>query len=115
NSSFVSVAADPTVPVASILTRPQGWIADSAHARHAKIPLPRDLYAPERHNSSGVEFGDRAALAALLAEVREAAAPCEAVPMVDGVALSGIARRIHSPIDGAFAGTVREADDAIVA
>ena len=30
------------------------------NARNRKIPLPRDLYAPERINSPGVEFGDRA-------------------------------------------------------
>ena len=39
NSSFVSVAADPAVPVAEILRRPQQWIADAAHARHPRIPL----------------------------------------------------------------------------
>ena len=67
NSSFVAVAADPNVPVETILKRPQEWIVDAAHARHPHIPLPRDLYRPSRLNSSGVEFGDRAALAALLA------------------------------------------------
>src|SRR5437773_7649637 len=55
NSSFVSVAADPSVPIATILERPQHWIVDARHARHPKIPLPRDLYAPGRRNSSGVE------------------------------------------------------------
>ncbi len=59
NSSFVSVAADPAVPISEILKRPQHWIADASHARHPRIPLPRDLYAPERRNSAGVEFGDR--------------------------------------------------------
>src|ERR671937_198093 len=44
NSSFVSVAADPSVPVGTILQRPQEWIADASHARHPRIPLPRDLY-----------------------------------------------------------------------
>src|SRR6267154_99454 len=60
NSSFVAVAADPSVPVSEILRRPQDWIADASHARHPRIPLPRDLYAPARRNSEGVEFGDRA-------------------------------------------------------
>ena len=46
NSSFVAEAADPNVPIESILKRPQAWIADSQHARHPKIPLPRDLYRP---------------------------------------------------------------------
>src|SRR6185295_15299785 len=73
NSSFVSVAADPSVPVSTILKRPQAWIADASHARHPRIPLPRDLYGAERKNSAGVEFGDRAALEALLAGVTGAA------------------------------------------
>ena len=74
NSSFVAVAADPNVPIEAILKRPQAWIGDAAHARHPHIPLPRDLYRPARLNSSGVEFGDRAALDALLAEVARRAA-----------------------------------------
>ena len=59
NSSFVAVAADPSVPVEALLKRPQSWIGDAAHARHPNIPLPRDLYGPERRNSAGVEFGHR--------------------------------------------------------
>jgi RHH-type proline utilization regulon transcriptional repressor/proline dehydrogenase/delta 1-pyrroline-5-carboxylate dehydrogenase len=72
NSSFVSVAADPSVPVSAILKRPQAWIADASRARHPRIPLPRDLYGT-RKNSAGVEFGDRASLEALLAGVKSAA------------------------------------------
>src|SRR5262249_10783197 len=60
NSSFVSVAADPGVPIREILKRPQDWVADARHARHRRIPLPRDLYGAARRNSAGVEFGDRA-------------------------------------------------------
>ena len=44
NSSFVSVAADPSVPIETILRRPQSWIGDASHARHSHIPLPRDLF-----------------------------------------------------------------------
>jgi RHH-type transcriptional regulator, proline utilization regulon repressor / proline dehydrogenase / delta 1-pyrroline-5-carboxylate dehydrogenase len=115
NSSFVSVAADPAVPVASLLTRPQAWIADGSHARHPRIPLPRDLYGAARRNSAGVEFGDRASLDALLAGVR-AAAPrdARAVSLVDGRAREGIGRAVISPIDGKIVGHVSEADDAIV-
>ena len=72
NSSFVSVAADPRVPIEEILRRPQSRIADARHARNKKIPLPRDLYRPERQNSSGIEFGEQASLDALLAEIRAA-------------------------------------------
>src|SRR5579863_5734749 len=100
NSSFVSVAADPNVPIAEILRRPQSLIAGASAARNRKIPLPRDLYRPERQNSAGIEFGERASLDALLREVRAGTqAAVEAAPLIDGVGLAGIARRIVSPID----------------
>jgi RHH-type transcriptional regulator, proline utilization regulon repressor / proline dehydrogenase / delta 1-pyrroline-5-carboxylate dehydrogenase len=114
NSSFVSVTADPNVPVETILRRPQSWIADSAHARHSHIPMPRDLFAPARRNSSGVEFGDSEALEALLAEIRTAPASVNAAPLVDGVVLSGAKRNMISPIDGGTIGTAQEGDAAIV-
>src|SRR6202050_4363283 len=59
NSSFVSVAADESVPIADILRRPQSRIAGPGQARNKKIPLPCDLYRPERENSAGGEFGER--------------------------------------------------------
>jgi RHH-type proline utilization regulon transcriptional repressor/proline dehydrogenase/delta 1-pyrroline-5-carboxylate dehydrogenase len=84
NSSFVAVAADANVPVETILRRPQSWIGDASHARHPHIPLPRDLYKPARLNSAGVEFGDRAALDALVVEAkREAPRALPAVPPGD--------------------------------
>ena len=72
NSSFVSVAADPNVPIADLLKTPRDLIGDPQHARHSHIPLPRDLFGAERRNSSGVEFGERAALDGLLAEIKAA-------------------------------------------
>src|SRR4029079_178698 len=77
-------AADPKVPIESILKRPQAWIGDATHARHPHIPLPRDLYRPTRLNSSGVEFGDRVALNALVDEVKRGAPKqAPAVPPLD--------------------------------
>jgi RHH-type transcriptional regulator, proline utilization regulon repressor / proline dehydrogenase / delta 1-pyrroline-5-carboxylate dehydrogenase len=114
NSSFVSVAADPAVPIESILRRPQSWIADASHARHSHIPLPRDLFAPARRNSAGIEFGDRAAVEALLAEIRAAPENVRAAPLIDGVCVLGRERALVSPIDGQSIGTVQEGDEAIV-
>jgi RHH-type proline utilization regulon transcriptional repressor/proline dehydrogenase/delta 1-pyrroline-5-carboxylate dehydrogenase len=115
NSSFVSVAADPAVPIESILKRPQAWIVSAQHARHPKIPVPRDLYRPARVNSAGLEFGDRAALAALLAEVaRNTPVDARAAPIIDGVDLDGPSRPVVSPIDAVTAiGQVIEGDAAI--
>jgi RHH-type proline utilization regulon transcriptional repressor/proline dehydrogenase/delta 1-pyrroline-5-carboxylate dehydrogenase len=115
NSSFVSVAADARVPIADILKRPQRFIADPSAARHPRIALPRDLYGATRRNSTGVELGHHASLAALVADVR-AAAPREpvAAPLIDGVAVAGHRRPVASPIDGAAIGAVIEGDEAIV-
>jgi RHH-type proline utilization regulon transcriptional repressor/proline dehydrogenase/delta 1-pyrroline-5-carboxylate dehydrogenase len=115
NSSFVSVSADPSVPIETILRRPQSWIADVTDARHSHIPLPRDLFASSRLNSAGIDFGDSASLAALLAEIAAAPTSVDAAPLVGGVALSARRRNVVSPIDGKAVGTVQEGDEAIVA
>jgi RHH-type transcriptional regulator, proline utilization regulon repressor / proline dehydrogenase / delta 1-pyrroline-5-carboxylate dehydrogenase len=114
NSSFVSVAADLNVPIAEILRRPQSLIAGPKTAHSSRIPLPRDIYQPERRGAAGVEFGDRAALRALLDEVQDGTrGPGFAAPLIDGVELPGVERELISPIDGSLIGTVCEADAAI--
>ncbi|MCK1367193.1 bifunctional proline dehydrogenase/L-glutamate gamma-semialdehyde dehydrogenase PutA [Bradyrhizobium sp. 62] len=70
NSSFVAQASDYRVPVTALLQRPADAVVRPQQASHPKIPLPGDLFAPERRNSRGVEFGARAALERLLTEVK---------------------------------------------
>ncbi len=77
NSSFVSQAADPAVPVDALLARPATALAAGLVA--PGLPLPDALYTGRR-NSRGVEFGDGAALSALLAEVAAARMPHEPAP-----------------------------------
>src|SRR6516165_6781038 len=85
NSSFVSVAADASVPIGKILRRPQSWIGAPAQARNRKISRPRDIFLPQRRAAAGVDFGDRANLDALLGEIRRAATTgAEAAPLVNG-------------------------------
>jgi RHH-type proline utilization regulon transcriptional repressor/proline dehydrogenase/delta 1-pyrroline-5-carboxylate dehydrogenase len=112
NSSFVSASADPAVPVETLLKRPHDWIVSPEAARPRRLPLPADLYAPERVNSAGVEFGDSAALAALRAAIARAGAgaPVKAVPLIDGRPLPGAIRSVTSPVDGSLVGAVEEAD-----
>jgi RHH-type proline utilization regulon transcriptional repressor/proline dehydrogenase/delta 1-pyrroline-5-carboxylate dehydrogenase len=69
NSSFVALAADETVPVAKLLKRPADVIGSADNAAHPNIPLPRDLFSPQRANSRGLEFGERAGLDQLVAAV----------------------------------------------
>ncbi|MEE1656790.1 bifunctional proline dehydrogenase/L-glutamate gamma-semialdehyde dehydrogenase PutA [Microvirga sp. CF3062] len=115
NSSFVSVAADPNVPVQELLKRPADIILSADKARHPKVPLPRDLYGLERANSRGVEFGHRASLEALLAEIEKSGQQSfKAEPLIDGKAASGTSRPVVSPIDGStVAGQVTEASPEV--
>ncbi|QFU15195.1 bifunctional proline dehydrogenase/L-glutamate gamma-semialdehyde dehydrogenase PutA [Microvirga thermotolerans] len=111
NSSFVSVAADENVPVEVLLKRPADIVVSPDRARHPKLPLPRDLYGPGRANSRGVEFGHRASLEGLLAEIAQGARQaCRAEPLVDGRPGAGQKRTLLSPIDGTtLVGEVTEA------
>jgi RHH-type proline utilization regulon transcriptional repressor/proline dehydrogenase/delta 1-pyrroline-5-carboxylate dehydrogenase len=111
NTSFVSLAADPAVPVEKIIARPRAALPSAAAARHPKIRPPRDIFK-DRRNSTGVEFGHAGSLEALLADIRLPAS--NAAPLVDGMALPGHSRRVLSPIDGAPLGSVVEGDEAIV-
>jgi RHH-type proline utilization regulon transcriptional repressor/proline dehydrogenase/delta 1-pyrroline-5-carboxylate dehydrogenase len=109
NSSFVALAADPDVAVSRLIVRPQKLIGTPEQARHKSIPLPADLYRPARRNSAGIEFGDRKAVTKLLAAIAAAGLPrAPAVPILAGKAGKGIARAVHSPIDGATIGSVHE-------
>ncbi len=116
NSSFVSVVRDRSVPIDRLLVRPARLIGDPRHARHPKIPLPRDLYAPERRNSAGIEFGERRALDRLLLAIRRPLPVARvARPLIGGGELVGSPREVRSPIDrGLVVGLVEEApEDAV--
>ncbi|TXL69847.1 bifunctional proline dehydrogenase/L-glutamate gamma-semialdehyde dehydrogenase PutA [Vineibacter terrae] len=117
NSSFVSVAADASVPVERLLVRPATLVGTPDAARHPRLVLPRDLYGADRANARGVEFGDRAALDALLAEVRQGgSARFTAAPVIDGRPQAGAERSVVSPIDSATTvGEVIEATPELAA
>ncbi len=121
NSSFVALAADDAVPVATLLRRPADIIGSPENARHPKIPLPRDLYQPQRQNSRGIEFGERAALTGLLASIAADTRSIAAAPLIDGRTKTGTARPVVSPIDPTLSvgsvvdSTPEQARDAIAA
>jgi RHH-type transcriptional regulator, proline utilization regulon repressor / proline dehydrogenase / delta 1-pyrroline-5-carboxylate dehydrogenase len=86
NTSFVASAADPAVPVAALLRRPSEIVGSAGPARHPHIPLPRDLYQPQRVNSRGIEFGERAALEQLVAAVAASRPKLDAAASLDATA-----------------------------
>jgi RHH-type proline utilization regulon transcriptional repressor/proline dehydrogenase/delta 1-pyrroline-5-carboxylate dehydrogenase len=69
NSSFVHQLADERLTDAELLADPVEKIAKVGGERHPSIPLPRDLFAPERRNSEGVDLQDRETLASVAAAI----------------------------------------------
>jgi RHH-type proline utilization regulon transcriptional repressor/proline dehydrogenase/delta 1-pyrroline-5-carboxylate dehydrogenase len=100
NSSFVAMASDDAIPIATLLRRPADIIGAAENARSRKIALPRDLYGPQRKNSRGIEFGNRAALNRLIAAVASENSATSAGPIIDGNTKAAPSRPIVSPIDG---------------
>src|SRR6202790_2392945 len=121
NSSFVAIAADDHVPVATLLRRPADIIGAAANAGHPNIPLPRDLYRPQRKNSRGIEFGERAALDGLLSAVAADTTAVAATSLIDGRMGTGATRAVASPIDPAISvgaiidATLEQASEAVAA
>ena len=115
NSSFVAIAGDRSVPVDALLVRPAGILEGGARARHARIPLPADLYKPARRNSGGIECGCRREREALTAGIGAATQPVEARPP-GGSRHDGPWRDVVGPVDGrTVVGRVAEASPASVA
>ncbi len=63
NSSFVHQLADETLTDEDLLADPVAKISAVGGTRHPSIPLPEDLFAPERKNSEGLDLNDRPELA----------------------------------------------------
>ncbi|HET9428249.1 MAG TPA: proline dehydrogenase family protein, partial [Allosphingosinicella sp.] len=58
NSSFVHQLADETLTDEQILADPVAKITAVGGSRHPSIPLPNDLFMPERKNSWGLDLND---------------------------------------------------------
>jgi RHH-type proline utilization regulon transcriptional repressor/proline dehydrogenase/delta 1-pyrroline-5-carboxylate dehydrogenase len=121
NSSFVALAADDAVPIGTLLRRPAAIIGSAENAGHPNIRAPRDLYQPQRKNSRGIEFGERAALNELLTAIEAETAPVAAAPIINGQIRGGAARETVSPIDqktvagSVVHATLEDVNDAIEA
>src|SRR5207253_370258 len=65
NTSFVNRIVDERAPIDEIVADPIARLAALPRKPHPKIPLPRDLFQPERCNSQGLDLADPRALADL--------------------------------------------------
>ncbi|HYI41443.1 MAG TPA: L-glutamate gamma-semialdehyde dehydrogenase [Allosphingosinicella sp.] len=72
NSSFVHQLADESLSDSDLIADPVAKIAAVGGTRHPAIPLPGDLFAPERPNSRGLDLQDRGELERVAAAVAPA-------------------------------------------
>jgi RHH-type proline utilization regulon transcriptional repressor/proline dehydrogenase/delta 1-pyrroline-5-carboxylate dehydrogenase len=74
NSSFVNRLVDPSVSIDELVQDQVALAERHGGAPYARIPLPRDLYAPERPNARGLDLASEHDLAWLAAGMADAAA-----------------------------------------
>jgi len=100
NTSFVNRIVDERAPVDEIVADPIARLAALPHKPHPKIPLPRDLFQPERRNSQGIDLADPRTLADLRAGLADALQqPAHAAPIVGGTELAGTDEPVFDPSD----------------
>ena len=115
NTSFVNRLADDEAPIEAIVADPVDEVAKLKAIPNPRIPPPRDLFAP-RVNSAGLPLWDERTRAALVADMRAAAASSvSAGPLRAGAnGTGGLAPApVTSPQNRSVrVGEVREASDA---
>lgn len=100
NSSFVNRLQDSSVPLADIIADPIEKIRATGLTPHPKIPMPRDLYGPDRKNAKGIEFANPLTSDPLLAAIEGFRHyHWRAAPMIDGKSFSGELRSVYAPAD----------------
>jgi len=58
NTSFVNRISDEGLPVEEVVADPIETVSHARPLAHPRIPLPRDLYGPDRVNSKGVNLAN---------------------------------------------------------
>ena len=100
NTSFVNRIVDDKQPIDEIIADPIARLTRLPVKPHPRIPLPRDLYGPERKNARGLDLNDPPTLAALRDGLADALRrPWNAAPIIGGVELTGTGEPVLDPSD----------------
>ncbi|MEP6996945.1 MAG: bifunctional proline dehydrogenase/L-glutamate gamma-semialdehyde dehydrogenase PutA [Betaproteobacteria bacterium] len=100
NTSFVNRIGDASVPIDDIVADPAARVRAQGGAPNSALPLPRDLFAPERRNSRGLSLADQPAMAALdAAFAARSAARWNAAPTTGAERPRERAREVFDPSD----------------
>lgn len=100
NSSFVLKMFDPKVPIAELTQSPLITFAKMKGTQHPKIPLPPNIFAPQRRNSKGVDLSNTTHSNELSEQIEEVVlqAPWEVGSIINGVVdTQGQAQDMLSP------------------
>ena len=90
NTSFVNRIVDASLPAEEVVADPIAEVDALERVAHPRIPLPVNLFAPERANSAGFNFADGQAVDALLRDCERASQqPWSAAPIVSGQTRAG--------------------------
>ncbi len=69
NSSFVNRIVDDLAPISQLVADPVSVAEGLLDKINGNIPLPGNLFLPDRKNSAGIDFTDRVAVTALKSEL----------------------------------------------
>ncbi len=90
NTSFVNKIVDESIKVEDIVADPLTTAKSHDYRPHPQIPMPLDIFQPERDNSHGFNLADRNVSRKLLSDLQAAGArPVTAKPIVGGKEMSG--------------------------
>lgn len=100
NTSFVNRLADEQLPIEEMVVDPIAQALTYEGKAHPHIPLPNDIYGPERPNSKGVDVSNLNHRQPVLAAINDARLiSWQAQPIVNGIYLAGNKEQVYSPQD----------------
>ena len=116
NTSFVNRIVDASLPAEEVVADPIAEVDVLERVAHPRIPLPVNLFAPERLNSTGFNFADGQAVGTLLRDCERASQqPWSAAPILASGFRGGASRPVINPANTQEAiGSVVNADAAAV-
>ena len=71
NSSFVNRIIDEKAPISELVEDPVSKAKQLVEKMNQNIPLPKDVFLPERKNSPGIDFSDRVVVAELQQQISQ--------------------------------------------
>ena len=103
NTSFVNRLVDLDLDINDITKDPIEVVRAHTDHKHPQIPLPKDIFQPERENSSGINIADSGTLQKLEQELKDISSQkLTATPLIPGYKVSSEALAVYSPAESSY-------------